>query len=304
MVFWRSPAGFVLVLALGAAATCAGALGIRVWNVCHPPRVPDPGAGIAFDLARIEETRFEATDGVAIDAWILRGEPGRSPIVIAHDLGSAKSELINLAIALQDRGFTVVAFDFRGHGTSARVSSTLGVLEKRDVLGAVDFATSLPDVDAGRVGVFGTGMGAHAAALAAADRPVVRVLVLDGVVPDAEWILARRVAREWIEAWRALALPSKLTFRLIAGTASDGERAADVLPRLFGRDIVLVAPSGDPALATAIESLFRSLPEERGCEANLVTLPEEAAGVGSADRGIARDARIASFFAARLGPRS
>ena len=65
-----------------------------------------------------EAVSFDAADGVALQGWLLRGDG--AALILCHDSGSTKESLINLAIDLNDRGFSVLLFDFRGYGRSQR----------------------------------------------------------------------------------------------------------------------------------------------------------------------------------------
>ena len=120
---------------------------------------------------------------------ILEGDPLRPFIVVCHELGASKASVVDLGILLQKEGFNVLLFDFRGHGGSEGDVSGLGGQEKRDVLGAIDFLQKGRGVEARHIGLYGVGMGAHAAVLAAVERPALRVLVLDGLYPDPVFAL-------------------------------------------------------------------------------------------------------------------
>src|SRR4029453_354334 len=93
----------------------------------------------------------------------------------------------------------------RGPGASGGTASTLGVDEKRDVIGAVDYLADLEGIDHRKVGAYGVGQGAHAAVLAAADRPALKALVLDGLYPDASYPLVRSAFEGWDFGERRLA---------------------------------------------------------------------------------------------------
>lgn len=303
MTFIRSvPGTLLLVLLLGVVAALGGT-GVQVYRVTHPSRQPEMTLNLGATLAKAEDVAFKATDGVALDGWLFHGSAGMAPIVVCHDLGESKNAVINIAIALNKAGFSVLAFDFRGHGASGGVGSTLGLDEARDVLGAVDFVSTLPkaEIDARKIGVFGAGMGAHAAVLAAADRPALRVLVLDGLWPDARWSLVHRVFPDWRWGERHLrALPEAL-FPMFAGTSIDERRAADVLPALGGRDLLLVAPAGDRRLDESMKAMYATLPERRDSERNLLTLPATRASGLHADDLARYHERVVEFFRSRLG---
>jgi pimeloyl-ACP methyl ester carboxylesterase len=225
--------------------------------------------------------------------------------VVCHDLGEDKNALINLAIALHKAGFTVLTFDFRAHGASGGSCSTLGVDESRDVLGAVDYLGTLPPgrVSTQSIGIYGAGMGAHAAVLAAADRPSLQVLVLDGLWPDARWTLVQRSMPDWPWGQKHLGSVPAMLFPLIAGAKMSDRRAADVLPALAGRDLLLVAPAGDARLDDEMKAMYATLPERRDSERNLITLPgTRASGLESGELN-RYHARVVDFFASRLAPR-
>jgi pimeloyl-ACP methyl ester carboxylesterase len=300
--FLRSIPGAILVVALLGALAALGMAGTQVYRVTHPSRQPDSAASLGLALAKVDDVSIRSTDGVRLAGWLFHGSPGMPAIVLCHDLGESRNALMNVAIALNDAGFTVLAFDFRGHGESGGESSTLGVEESRDVMGAVDYVASLAKdgVDPRRIGVFGSGMGAHAAVLAAADRPAVRVLVLDGLWPDARFTLVHHVFADWPWGEKHLgAVPAKL-FPLIAGASIDEGRAADVLPQLAGRDLLLVAPAGDSRLEASMQAMYATLPERRDSERNLITLPAtKASGLGADDLAHYHE-RVVAFFRTRL----
>lgn len=304
MAFWRSiPGAIVLVLLLGAVAV-AGAVGFQVWNVVHPERKSDPGVTLATELSRVENVSFKASDGVDLEGWLFRGSPDGPVVVLCHDLDETKASLVNVAISLHKLGFTILAFDFRGHGQSGGNGSTLGILEKRDVLGAVDFLGSQEHADVRRIGIYGTGMGAHAAVLASADRGGLKVLVLDGLYPDAGYPLVRRTFLGWSFGVKWLGFLPKAAFSLLTPAGVDSARAQDILPNLMGREMLLVAPAGDTALASAMQRMYDSIPQSRdGSEINLITLPATRASGLYGPELERYHARVGEFFESRLAPK-
>src|SRR5262249_17923194 len=103
---------------------------------------------------------------------------------LCHDLGESKGSFLDAAVPLQRAGYNLLLLDFRGHGASGGTGSSLGTLERYDVLGAIDFLRTRRDLEADRIGVWGIGMGAYAGLLAAAERQEVVALALDSAYPD------------------------------------------------------------------------------------------------------------------------
>ena len=178
-----------MLVGVAAWVGLTGWTALRVHRVTSPERQVEALPDFESMQIRVTEVEFPSADGMTLRGWWMPGNEGLPPILLCHDRGSSKRSMINLAIALREKGFAVLMFDFRGHGESAGKRSSLGMLEKRDVTGALDW---LAGKNPRRVGVFGAGMGAHAAVLAAVERPELRVLVLDGLYPDAAYPLGRQ----------------------------------------------------------------------------------------------------------------
>jgi len=271
MRFLRTGLGIALLVAFGALVVLFGTTLAWVDRTTTPELTAEPPIDFGAMGIDAEQVTFEAADRRVARGWLLDPVGPRPPIILCHDLGASKASLINLAIRLREEGFTVLAFDFRGHGESGRARSTLGRDEKRDVVGAVGFIAERLGVK--RVGVFGVGMGAHAAVLAAAERPEIKVLVLDGLYPDISYPLMDGLFDDWEFAGRHLGALPRAAYGVLNGFGAERDRAADVIDRLPGRDVLLLAPEKPVQLAEAMRRMYETIPDQIDVDGNLVMLP-------------------------------
>jgi pimeloyl-ACP methyl ester carboxylesterase len=297
MWLWRTRWGNLLLV--GAA----GLAMLSLWTVfaVHRATVPIRQVGTLpdFESMQIEvtEVEFPSADGMQLRGWWMPGDPGMPPIVLCHDRDSSKRSMINLAIALREEGFAVLMFDFRGHGQSAGDRSSLGVLEKRDVTGALDW---IAEMNPRRVGVFGAGMGAHAAVLAAVERPELQVLVLDGLYPDAAYTLSRDLYPTMTWARQGLGFLTNGAFFVFHGSSPMSRRAADSVEHLGGRDLLMLAPASDAGLMDEMREMVKKIPEQVDSDGNLVVVPATL-GEGLYGAQLGRyHTRVTDFFASRL----
>ena len=178
-----------IVLALLSLASLCAALAAYVgWQLAHPERslaeTNPEEAGLAF-----EDVRFASRAGrVSLSGWFLPSGRSIRTIIIAHGysnhrLGEAAS--LPLAVALVERGYNVLTFDFRASGHSGGDLVSLGQYERYDLLGALDYLDRRFAGRAHRVGVIGYSMGAvailEAAALAG---PRLGAIVADSAFAD------------------------------------------------------------------------------------------------------------------------
>lgn len=135
--------------------------------------------------ARAESRVFLITaDGVSIAATYY--EPTRRPapmVLLVHMPTRTRADWAWIAPRFVDRGVGVLAIDLRGAGDSGPPTYTAAGAEDRgaavrDVMAALTWLRQRPEAMPGAIGIVGASLGANLAALAAADDPTVRALVL------------------------------------------------------------------------------------------------------------------------------
>jgi pimeloyl-ACP methyl ester carboxylesterase len=301
--FIRTPLGRLLAVALAGFLLLAALAVYRVHlRTSAPNRAEQPIDFESMEL-EVQPVEFPATDGISIQGWLIRGEAAMPAILLCHDFGADKQSLINLAIALGERGFTLLLFDFRGHGASARSRSTLGLLEKRDILGAIDLLSNLAWLENRQVGLYGVGMGAHAGVLAAADQPAIRVLVLDSLYPDVSYALTRSFYDGWEFGVRRLPFIPRAIFRVLSGESIDGRSAAATIGKLPGRNLLLLAPEGDADLTAEMKRMYLSIPDQADADGNLLVVPASRTDALYGEQLDSYHRRVAQFFLGRLAAR-
>lgn len=129
---------------------------------------------------------LETADGVHLAVHHWQADEPHAAVVLVHGFTASASDPQVEAIAseLHSKGFDVVTYDSRGHGSSGG-TSTLGDLEHLDVAAAVAHARTRCDT----VVVVGASMGAIAALRHAVDDPTLAGVVT--VSCPSRWRLPR-----------------------------------------------------------------------------------------------------------------
>lgn len=163
-----------------------------------------------------EEVSFFSShdDSIVLNGWLM--EPEEEPvssIIMSHGYRGNRHEsgagFFALAQTLLDEGYRVLMFDFRNAGESEGDLTSIGVLERYDVLGAVDFMSSRFDEP---LMLYGVSMGASASLSAAALTDQV-----DGVIADSPFSDLESYLEANLPVWTGLpAIPfTTLTMTLI-----------------------------------------------------------------------------------------
>jgi len=87
--------------------------------------------------------------------WFFPLNNNRGTVLACHGVGANRADILEFIVILQDAGFQVLCFDFRGHGESDGHTVSYGFRERQDVLGAWDHLMTRPDVDPNRIYGFG-----------------------------------------------------------------------------------------------------------------------------------------------------
>jgi pimeloyl-ACP methyl ester carboxylesterase len=138
--------------------------------------------------ARAEErvVTFEAGDGFTLQGTFHSAPKGGPGILLLHQCNADRKSYDQLALMLNNAGYNVLSFDFRGFGGSRGGpytdfgSAREAIVEKMpgDVDAALDFLASQNTVIARAIGVVGGSCGVNQAIQASRRHPDVRTLVL------------------------------------------------------------------------------------------------------------------------------
>jgi uncharacterized protein len=242
-------AGVVGLVSVVAFATWVIAPAVAATNVADTHIDTTPAdLGLPF-----ESVTLTTADGVELAAWYLQGTNGAG-VVVRHGAGSTRSDVLDQSAVISGSGYGVLVVDARGHGDSAGTAMDFGWHGDLDIAAGTEFLASRDEIDAGRIGVVGFSMGAEEAIGAAANDPLIRVVVAEGATgrqaADKAWYSDVYGWRGWVQeqaerlqdtvtdlltdastptALRsAVAEASGIRFLLItAGNVADEARAAD-----------------------------------------------------------------------------
>ncbi len=145
-------------------------------NSCRFPRI-DPST-----IPEISVVHFPGRDGMMLGGQYLRGNR-RAAVVLAHGAGVDGDNLLPQGIALHQRGYNVLLLDLRAYGRSQGNTSALGWVETNDLLDAVEYLRTRPEIDADKIGVFGFSMGGQVALRAAAQSQLITAVAVDDPSP-------------------------------------------------------------------------------------------------------------------------
>ncbi len=137
-----------------------------------------------------EDVALKTSDGIVLSAW-LAAQPkrkARGTVIYLHGVGDCKTAGVQISRLLYRRGFNVFLFDSRAHGESGGAYCTYGYYEKYDVGTAINYLLKRKDLKVGKVGVFGTSMGAAVAIQAAAIDDRIKAVLAEACFTDLRTI--------------------------------------------------------------------------------------------------------------------
>src|SRR2546423_2416152 len=198
-------------------------------------------------------------DNISLKGWFIPGvlPDGRLTadrvIVAVHgtrtNRESPGDHLMELTGALARNGFGVLSFDMRGMGESPPAPLSMGNLEQRDVLGAVDFLRrgTPPFPELGRpriIGGLGISMGASSLLLAASREPTIAAVVSDSAYAEVVPLLEREVAKRNVAPIGRVPgvfAPAALAMaRLLYGVDFFAARPVATIARIAPRPLLLI----------------------------------------------------------------
>jgi hypothetical protein len=137
-----------------------------------------------------EDVTLRTKEGYRLNCWFVQhpGKP-RGTIIYLHGVGDCMIGGVPYAKLFFSRNFNVFLYDSRRHGLSEGPYCTYGFHEKHDLSIVLDYLKSRTDSNIGRIGVFGTSMGAAVALQAAALDPRIDAVVAEASFTDLRTIM-------------------------------------------------------------------------------------------------------------------
>jgi len=142
---------------------------------------------------------YSEGDQIAAVLYTPGGAPGPVPgIVLCHGFTAIKEVILpDYARAFAEAGFAALAFDYRGFGESGGLPGRLIARRQvEDIRNSVTYLRSCPEVDAGRIGLWGTSYGAANVIVAAAEDDRVRCVTAQVGFADGQGGSRDRSAQE------------------------------------------------------------------------------------------------------------
>jgi pimeloyl-ACP methyl ester carboxylesterase len=196
------------------------------------------------------------------EGWFFPGRNTAPTVILSHGYLSNREELLTLVIALQEHQYNVFVFDFSGHGSNKHLT-TLGYRETLELQAAINAIAARNDVDRTRFGIWGTSLGAYAAASAAAADPRVRAIALDSVYNDPMDFLDLQVKNSGLNVLPFTPTLCRWAFRLLNFSGRKTPPLSERLSALPGVAKLFILANDKRALGASTADLFLKAAQPR-----------------------------------------
>jgi dipeptidyl aminopeptidase/acylaminoacyl peptidase len=219
----------LLIIAVGIISAVVG------WKLIHPEReeIPKFSSNVVIEYKDVEFKDIK--DTINLKGWYFKAKDSDKTVVMAHGYGENRLQFnektFDMVKKFQEKGYNMLLFDFRNSGMSGGDKTTIGIYEKDDLLGAVNFVKSQGSK---HIVLLGYSMGAAASITAAAESQDVNAVIADSSFADLETYLNDNMSK-----WSGLpSFPFNNTI-LFALKIMAGVEPKDISPI---KDIEKIAP--------------------------------------------------------------
>jgi fermentation-respiration switch protein FrsA (DUF1100 family) len=222
-----------------------------------------------------QEISFKSSDGVPLSGWHFPREEAPAAIIYCHGLFRSRLEMLDRAEKFWQAGYAGLLLDFRRHGKSGGELTSMGYLERLDVIGAVHFLRDSLQFKQPIV-VHGVSMGAAAALLAAAEEPAIAGLIVDSSFLSFDETITHH-AKTWLGLPKFPIVDELILFtKWRAGFRSEDFDLRRAVQKIGDRPILFFAGGADTRMPPEIaQTLHEASPSTHK---NLVIIPDAKHG--------------------------
>ena len=195
---------------------------------------------------------FKLCGDVYIPDGLSPGEK-RAAVLLCHGYTGVKDlYLPDNARVLNEHGYVVMTFDYKGWGDSEGVRSRLAPYSRvMDVQAAMTFLGMQPEVDSEKIGLYGTSYGGATVVWVGAVDPRAKCIVsVVGVGHGARWMSRVRRVDEWFDLQERSAEDRKK--RAATGKSEYVERSEILLPDRQSAELAAAARRNNPSAVNTI----------------------------------------------------
>lgn len=277
LIFVVATIFIVLVIYLGISAYIATVLTV-------PGQSP-----LVYDETKIGErvtdVAFKASDGLPLSGWYFPGTNDKA-ILFVHGAGNQNraNEVYGapeIAKHFVGLGYTVLMFDLRGTGESAKTRISFGEYEKNDVEGAFEYLVT-QDFKPQSIGIISDSLGAISTIMASSVVKIAGGIVLDSPATEVKPIVSKIMTDE-NNVPRILHPGAFFLAKLLYKIDIDSVRPIDKIsqlkstPLLFlhGENDTLIPPSNSELLMEQVDEGTRILFPDSGHVETYTKHPEQ-----------------------------
>jgi fermentation-respiration switch protein FrsA (DUF1100 family) len=206
------------------------------------------------------EIEFKSKDGVLLSGWYLPRENAPVAIVYCHGLFRSRLEMLDRAEKFWQAGYAGLLLDFRRHGKSGGELTSIGYLERLDIIGAVHYLVDSLQLKCPIV-VHGVSMGAATALLAAAEDSAIAGLIVDSSFLSFDDTV-KRYAKIWLGLPKFPIVDELILFtKWRVGFSSDDFDLRRAVQKIGNRPILFIAGGADTRMPPEIaKTLYAASP--------------------------------------------
>lgn len=246
-----------------------------------------------------ETVQFTATDGTPLRGWYLPVANSPCVIIYGHGMFRSRVEMLERAAMLAHRGYAGLLLDFRRHGESGGELTSIGYLERLDVLGAVKYIRETLHLQQPIVSM-SVSMGTAASMLAAAESKEIAGLILDSSFRSFDDMIAHH-AKSWLGLPRFPIVDELiLSTEIIAGFDGKDFDLRRAIQRIGDRPILFIVGGQDKRMPPEIsQELYDLSPSSHK---QIFIVPAATHGAAFKTDRTGYEERVVAFLEANFGP--
>ncbi|MGE5656790.1 MAG: alpha/beta hydrolase [Actinomycetota bacterium] len=196
-----------------------------------------------------QDVKFRASDRVEISGWFIPQATVDKAVILVHGLNVSRTcefagKFAEFASAMNQKGFSILTIDLRGHGQSNDSRFTFGITERRDIIAAVEWLKA-EGFEPKKIGVLGVSMGSASVIGAAAENSDIGAVVIDSGYAEVYPV----IQKHWQSAsgLPQIFLPSTMMFgALLTGYDLSSSKPVQEIGRISPKPVLIIHSRFDP----------------------------------------------------------